>query len=70
MVLQWAIHPDGHVAVVTIETDTIGDDGLATCMALPILDAQFPAGIDPAGLVEVSFPFKFTIASEPAVKTP
>jgi hypothetical protein len=69
VVPSWAIHPDGAVAAVTIESDTIGDDVLATCMALRILDARFPAGIDPAGIVEVSFPFKFTIARE-APKAP
>ncbi len=58
IVIHWTITQAGTVSGVDVETDTLGDAEVASCIKLLVSHWRFPA---PAGgSVEVSFPFVFS----------
>jgi len=61
VVIHWTITQAGTVSGVDVETDTLGDSEVASCIKSLVAHWRFPA---PAGgSVEVSFPFVFSPAS-------
>ncbi len=57
IIIHWTITQAGTVSGVDVETDTLGDAEVASCIKLLVSHWRFPA---PAGgSVEVSFPFVF-----------
>ena len=57
VVIHWTITQAGTVSGVDVETDTLGDAEVASCIKSLVARWRFPA---PAGgSVEVSFPFVF-----------
>ncbi len=58
IVVRWTITPAGTVQGVGIESDTIGDTEVATCIKVTVARWRFPA--PSGGAVEVAFPFLFT----------
>jgi len=57
IVVHWTITPAGTVSGVDMETDSVGDPEVATCIKQLISRWRFPA--PSGGAVEVSFPFVF-----------
>lgn len=56
LVLVWTIKTDGHTEGARIESDTVGDTTLGSCLVGLLAGWTFPAPTEP---VTVSFPFFF-----------
>lgn len=57
IVVHFIIGPDGRVTEATVTRDDIGRRALAECVALTVLDLQFPT-ID-GGTISANYPFRF-----------
>ena len=57
IVIHWTITAAGTVSGVDVETDTLGDNEVASCIKSLVARWRFPA--PSGGSVEVSFPFVF-----------
>jgi hypothetical protein len=67
IVLHWTIEPSGSVSAISLESSTIADAAMVSCIQAKVAAWRFqsPSG----GSIEVSFPFVFQASADPAATT-